>query len=958
MGHTIPRLQVRLAIITALSFTLMTFAGYSVAIFFDMIEPVQLFTDVAGGILFSASAVLLLWLTWYHFWFLKPIAAWHAEHPYGSSLPESLSRHLKSFSSGYWSFYLLHVLAISTLLHWLGLHTATSSMSDSLLQFMLLQLVIAVLVGMPGYLLALTILGQLNRHIGVSEVQLSVHTKMLLIGGYVPLLTTTILLKYYWWRTGYVSGEIVLAWGLLGLIGFTISTIAIISLKQSLLPVRNMIDSNGALTHADIAKQVRPRSMDEIGNLVKMLGQMFRRLVEQKSQVSSVIDHAADGIIVLDADCAIEAMNPAAERIFGYCLQELRGKPLSWLIPEVDVSFVQSEEWECELEVEGHDRTSQPIPLSLRISRMQRNEQLYYTCLVTDISERKAAERKLTEAEARYRNLVETAHDLVWSLDSMGRWTYLNQAVTGIYGYEPQEMIGCPFKEFQAPESAQRDEEAFAKVIRGNELLQYETVHLDKQGKQRYISFNARPMFDENAQVIAITGTARDITEQKRYEHELTYQAQHDTLTGLYNRSYFQGELERVVSRVARSAAECALLYLDLDQFKCVNDTLGHAAGDRLLIECTELLNKNIREGDLLARFGGDEFTILLYNISRNDVLSVAEHIRQMFERYRFIEQGQTFNVTCSIGVAIIDSEIQSSQDALAQADLACNISKTEGRNCVHLYSAGDSERAAMAEDMGWVARVHDAIENNRFELLYQPIFTIQSGHVHSYEVLLRLPTDDGKQIMPGGFIPAAERFGLINNIDRWTVERAITQLSDINTDERNTRFSINLSGRAIEDKELMALIRGVLRDTRLDPNLLTFEITETAAITNLKAASRFLSQLKDIGCQLALDDFGSGFCSFTYLKHLPVDSIKIDGSFVQGLTHTNVDRAMVQSMNHIAHALNKRTVAEFVEDQRTLEILKDYGVDYAQGHYLGMPQKHLLTGVPVTGNNAEQVTA
>jgi len=350
-----------------------------------------------------------------------------------------------------------------------------------------------------------------------------------------------------------------------------------------------------------------------------------------------------------------------------------------------------------------------------------------------------------------------------------------------------------------------------------------------------------------------------------------------------------------------------------------------------------------VREGDMLARFGGDEFTLLLYNIEHSYVLPVAENIRAMFEHYRFMDSGKTFNVTCSIGLTMIDSETQSADEALARADLACNISKSQGRNCVHEYSEDDSAQTAMAEDIGWATRVRDAVDNDRFKMLYQPIVSLQSQEVLAYEVLLRLPTDDGKSIKPGGFIPAAERFGLMQNVDRWIVRQSMHYLSELHSNNIQTQFAINLSGRALDDPALLDLIQGLLLDSGLNPAALTFEITEDVAIANLQAARRFINKLKDLGCRMALDDFGSGFCSFTYLKHLPVDTLKIDGSFIQGLTQAKVDQAMVQSMNQIAHALGKTTIAEFVENQETWHLLQEYGIDYAQGHYLGKPRSNLL---------------
>ncbi|HKK14667.1 MAG TPA: EAL domain-containing protein, partial [Gammaproteobacteria bacterium] len=535
------------------------------------------------------------------------------------------------------------------------------------------------------------------------------------------------------------------------------------------------------------------------------------------------------------------------------------------------------------------------------------------------------------------------AHDLVWSVDPEGHWIYLNRACRGIYGHGPDAMLGRHIREFCAPEYAERDAGAFAELLAGRELVLHETVHLDSQGNPHHLSFNAKAQRDEAGRIVHISGTARDISEQKAFQQQLAYQAEHDSLTGLFNRHYFQQELTRTVARVARNGAPCALCYIDLDQFKYINDTLGHVAGDRLLVEVSELLSSHVREGDLLARFGGDEFTLLLYHIEPQAVLPVADHFRVLFDNYKFFYEGRNFNITCSIGTALIDAGATSADEVLSHADLACNMAKAEGRNRIKLYDPEDRNKAGMAEDMGWAARVREMLERDRFQLVYQPIVSVNDGRVQEYEVLVRMLCDDGEVILPGGFMPAAERFGLIHSVDRWIVSRAISQLANLRSQGHPVCFSINLSGKAFEDETLLPLIQERLADTGLDPSWLTFEITESAAIANLSAANRFIRALRDIGCQFALDDFGSGFCSFTYLKHLPVDKLKIDGSFVQGLAHTPVDQAMVRSMNQVAHALNKRTVAEYVENAETLQLLKAYGVDCAQGNYIGKPREALM---------------
>ncbi|MEJ2359951.1 MAG: EAL domain-containing protein [Gammaproteobacteria bacterium] len=957
MGQTLSSIQFRLSWISAVSIALTPILAYAVAILFGITSAHALFEAPRYLLLFTVYLGIVAGGAWYFSRFTQPFLDWHAQNHEGLSLPAGLSDRLQTFSSRYWMLVLAGVLLFPVLQYAPALLENPAVVFTRFLHFTLLFLVVSIYIGLPGYLLSLSTLGKLTRYIGLPRIQVSMRTKMLLIGAYLPILTSVLLLQYYWWRTGYLSLELLLAWVGISMLAVVITAIAIRGLQQALEPVTRVISRSGASSYKNLVRQLRPQSLDEIGYLTQLLGQQFKRLIEQESHVSAIVDNSAEGIIVLDANQFVDIFNPAAEALFGYQGQEIRGKPLRWLLPDLDILSASSH-LPNEVEVYGRHRNGNSVPMSVRCSEMQSDGLTFYTLLVADISERKAAEQRLLEAESRYRNLVETAHDLVWSLDKDGHWTYLNNAVTDIYGLSANDMLGHHYSEFQAPESRERDAAAVAQLVAGKELFQYETIHLDAHGNRHYLSFNARPALDDNGEVLHVSGTARDITEQKQFEKELTYQAQHDKLTGLYNRNYFQSELERMIPRIARSAAECALLYLDLDQFKYVNDTLGHAAGDRLLKECTEMLRKNVREGDLLARFGGDEFTILLYNIDHGHVLPVAQNIRAMFEHYRFMDSGKTFNVTCSIGLTMIDNETTSADEALARADLACNISKSQGRNCVHEYSEDDKAQNAMAEDIGWAERVRDAVDNDRFQILYQPIVSLQSQEVQAYEVLLRLPMDDGQIIKPGGFIPAAERLGLMQNIDRWIVQHTMRYLAELHGNNINARFAINLSGRALEDPELYRLIQDKLQQTGLNPAALTFEITEDVAIANLQAARRFINQIKDLGCRMTLDDFGSGFCSFTYLKHLPVDNLKIDGSFVQGLTQAQVDQAMVQSMNQIAHALGKTTIAESVENKETWHMLQEYGVDFAQGHYLGKPRRDLLHSLQGDGVRVAPLSA
>ncbi len=937
----------RIARLMLFSQVLTVIASITAALIFEATTTAELQQILLQGLV---PLFVLLWVLWGGIRmrrFLEPVYAGLRQTTIPASAHSPLRRRLTRFTRVYWTTFLIYAVSFPALY----ITVRGTFDSQAYAAFALVQLAVMVLIGVPTYLLALERLGRLSPQLGFTRVQVSLKTKLMLVGGVTPLLSYSLLLHHHWLHNMADSRGISLLWGGVALLTLVSTLLAIRSMTGALRPVQEALRRSGATTHEELA-QLQANSSDEIGYLTHMLGKVFRRLGDQESQMRAVVDTAAEGIVVVNEQGVIDTFNAAAEKLFGYAAQEIRGRPLGWLLPECVTGTGAPLPAAREFETYGVRRSGKSAPMAVRSSELHISGRRMITLLVADISERKAAEEELLKAEKRYRDLVETAHDLVWSVDPEGRWSYLNSASKSIYGLEPEQMIGRSISEFHAPEYAQRDAAMFADILAGKEMVQYETVHLDNQGQPHHLSFSAKAHLDSNGQATRISGTARDITEQKAFEHRLAYQAEHDSLTGLFNRNFFQQELERVVARVARSGSPCAIFYIDLDQFKYVNDTLGHAAGDRLLIEISTLLSSHVRESDLLARFGGDEFTVLLYDIDVVRVMQAAENFRAFFDRYKFYDSGNAFNVTCSIGAAVIDSNTASADEAMAHADLACNMSKAHGRNRATLYDPADRDKAGMAEDMGWAARVRDMLEQDRFKLVYQPILSVHDGRVCEYEALMRMVCDDGQIILPGGFMPAAERFGLIHSVDRWVVNKAITHLAELRNAGHRVSFAINLSGRAFEDAELLPLIRALLKDTGLDPEQLTFEITETAAIANLAAATKFISALKDIGCHFALDDFGSGFCSFTYLKHLPVDKLKIDGSFVQNLATSPVDQAMVQSMNQVAHALGKVTIAEYVESAQSLEMLREYGVDFAQGNFLGTPQD----SIPLPGRPALSV--
>lgn len=932
------------------------FTGLVVLTFF-ITSGISLWTAFALGLISSAEIIFVLKQKYYvlfglamlalvfvHFWkFLDPVVKWIEYDRNNQDAPVQLYKRLHIFTRHYWGFFVIYAFLSPILINLTLSQTLTGKGVGYTVSFILVQLTVSYLVAMPAYLLTLDKLGQLVKFLGIQQIYNGLKTRLFQVGTVIPLLCLGLLAIYHFTATSVIDPMAILLLVLMAVVVMMSTAMSVRGVKTSLLPVQDLFGRSGASTHSDLAK-LRPCSTDEIGYLMQSIGSVFKRFSDQQSHMHAVVDNAAEGIVVITSQGVIDTFNQAAEKLFGLTGIEARGRSMVQLLPGLFTKNHGVNVKVGEQEIEGIHRSGRRRAMSVRVSKMCMSDKVMYTCLIADITERKAAQAKQMRAEARYRDLVETAHDLVWSMDTEGNWTYLNNAALNIYGREPQEMIGMNISEFRDPNYACQESIAFQEILSGKELFQFETVHLDAEGEAHYLSFNAKAQCDILGNVQQITGTARDISEKKAFEKQLTYQAEHDVLTGLYNRRYFQKELERVTARVTRSAGSCGLLYIDLDQFKYVNDTLGHAAGDSLLIEISQMLLPHVREGELLSRFGGDEFTVLLYNIPADKLYMAADKFRKLFEEYRFLHDGSSINVTCSIGAALIDSKTRSADDAMAHADLACHIAKSRGRNCINIYNENDGDENGMAADMGWAARVREMLDKGKFLQVYQPIVSVKTGLIHDYEALIRMPCDDGQIVLPGGFLPAAERFGLIQNIDRWVVEHSIRSLHEQHQKGNKCRFAVNLSGHAFEDDSLLPTIRRLLKETNLDPSAITFEITESAAIKNLNRAVKLIEELKQIGCQFSLDDFGSGFNSFIYLKHLPVDIIKIDGSFVKGVAESTVDYAMVTAINQVAHALNKKTVAECVENVETLDALREIGVDFVQGNYLGKPEKYLLS--------------
>ena len=558
-------------------------------------------------------------------------------------------------------------------------------------------------------------------------------------------------------------------------------------------------------------------------------------------------------------------------------------------------------------------------------------------------------QRALDDAHAA-RELAEvTLHsigDAVITTDRHGRVTDLNPVAERLTGWCREEAIGLSISEvffIVDGETGERIEPGpVARALKAGEVVLLEgDVRLNaRDGRQYVIEDSAAPIRTRDGVVIGAVLVFHDVTEQRRLSEEINYQASHDPLTGLLNRRAFEQKLQALAEDPEPRSH--ALLYLDLDQFKVVNDTCGHAAGDALLKQLAGVMQARLRRSDILARLGGDEFAVILPCCPFEQALACAEKLRQAVQDFRFSWQGNTFAVGVSIGLVPFHGGQQEMAEVLSAADQACFAAKDSGRNRVHVYQPDDRELMQRRQEMHWVARIHRALERNEFVLYAQPIVPVrgrQAPEVH-YEILLRMRDEDGRLVPPGAFLPAAERYDLIGLVDRWVIEHYLAWLKTHRTHQEILQLaSINLSGVSVSDAHFRRFVTQQVAASGVDPRKLCFEITETVAIANLDHARRMIEALGELGCCFALDDFGTGMSSFGYLKHMPVDYLKIDGSFIKDLAHDPIDQAMVRAINEVGHIMGKRTIAEFVEDDGILRHLRAIGVDFAQGYGIGGPR-------------------
>jgi diguanylate cyclase (GGDEF)-like protein/PAS domain S-box-containing protein len=708
----------------------------------------------------------------------------------------------------------------------------------------------------------------------------------------------------------------------------------------------------------------RPPSTDELDKLSRMArlaGIAIKRQLDEdrlrnsEARYRGLFENVVDGVYIATRDGDLIAANPALVEMLGFdSVEDLKSAGRTTMLY---VNPIDRERVFARLETEGFiknfeyrlrrkDGKEIVVLENARAVYDDNGKVVAHEGTITDITDRKRAETRVFEEKERAQVTLQSIGDGVITTDAEGCVDYINPVAQDLTGWDMRGSRGKPVTKIMTIVNEHTRATVDNPVVRclreGRVItLAENSILINKAGDEIPIQDSAAPIRDRIGNIIGSVMVFHDTSKESRLFRQLSYQASHDAVTGLINRREFENRLVgSFESLQAEPDRTHALLYIDLDQFKVVNDTFGHTAGDELLRQLSDLVQSNIRSTDILARLGGDEFAILLERCSEQRAMEVAESIRGSIEGYRFEWQDSFTTVRCSIGVVMVGGDDADVAGVMSSADVACYSAKDMGRNQVHLYK--DSDASLRHEEMKWVSRITSAVEEDRFELYYQPIIGIgklngeSRGH---YELLLRMRDEDGELVAPDQFIPAAERYNLMSTLDRWVIHKALSELADREgKNEARYTIAINLSGTSLSEDRFLEFVVSELEKQKLPQGAICFEITETAAISNLSRVVHFMQALKKLGCKFSLDDFGSGLSSFTYLKNLPVDYLKIDGQFIRNVVDDSVDESMVKAISEVGHAMGIETIAERVETRQVLEKLGALGVEFAQGYYIARP--------------------
>ncbi len=676
------------------------------------------------------------------------------------------------------------------------------------------------------------------------------------------------------------------------------------------------------------------------------------RITEKQSQqyqylLETVYDLSRQGIGIVDAKGRLISSNQTLQELaydpnFDYDQPVWKFKGWSESSRnKVELAFIEANlkgvvRFECELV----DSNIGPAIFDLTIKKLPsvEGEDAQFLFEGKDITARKLTEKRLIESEANFRNYYELQPVMMLTVDEHDCIQAANKFTSELLGYDNLTMLGKKLKSFYAQEYELTAREKLNQPQKKHALVaRREIQYITDANQVVWIRENIRQI-PETRQLLIV---GEDISETHLLSEQLEHQAHHDGLTGLYNRNHFEHELVIALQEVKGNVRAHALFYLDFDQFKLINDTVGHEAGDAAIVYGAELLTQVIPDTAVLARTGGDEFAILLRDCDEDNITEFAQSILNAFNQSQFIWRGINFNLNCSIGIRKIDYTAKSAQKVNAQADTACHLAKEEGRNRAHLYREDDENFRRRELEMECVNQVYDALANNRLDLYAQPILDLSaspSKKMH-FEILVRLRDENNELMSPSIFMPAIERYNLAHLIDREVFKQTLAWFeARPEAVAKLGRCSINLSGQSMSDKNFIAFLIELLQNTSVPKEKICIEITETAAVGNMQQAMHLFTRLKQLGCMIALDDFGSGLSSFAYLKTLPLDIVKIDGCFIRDMHQNDMDYILVRAIHDLVKQLGKQTVAEFVENEAILSHLIELGVDYAQGYLISAP--------------------